>query len=194
MSAPLLKRLIADPRSAVTRAGTIANAAHLSPAFLDEVLARYAGTRLGRQEIDGEIIEDRPDALWSRAMIEASLPLKTAHARQISARRAGGGALCARPRQVCRAAEAGAGGSDVRLQPRRVVVGRLARPARCAGLGSDGINGAGVERAADQGIVNAGAVIKLAAWARREKCHICRTFCFSRTSSYFSFRASRYST
>jgi len=80
MSAPLLKRLIADPRSAVTRADTIANAAHLSPAFLDEVLARYAGTRLGRQEIDGEIIEDRPDALWSRAMIEASVPLKTVHA------------------------------------------------------------------------------------------------------------------
>jgi phage terminase large subunit-like protein len=69
---PLLKRLVADPRSAVTRAGTIANAAHLSPAFLDEVLARYAGTRLGRQEIDGEIIEDRPDALWSRAGIEAA--------------------------------------------------------------------------------------------------------------------------
>jgi phage terminase large subunit-like protein len=56
----------------VTRAGTQANAAHLSPAFLDEVLARYAGTRLGRQEIDGEIIEDRPDALWSRASIEAA--------------------------------------------------------------------------------------------------------------------------
>ena len=67
----LIKRLIADPRTAVTRAATHANAAHLSPAFLDEVLARYAGTRLGRQEIDGEIIEDRPDALWSRAMIEA---------------------------------------------------------------------------------------------------------------------------
>jgi phage terminase large subunit-like protein len=69
---PLLKRLIADPRTAVTRAATQANAAHLSPAFLDEVLARYAGTRLGRQEIDGEIIEDRSDALWSRATIEAS--------------------------------------------------------------------------------------------------------------------------
>jgi phage terminase large subunit-like protein len=68
----LLKRLIADPRTAVTRAGTIANAAHLSPAFLDEVLARYAGTRLGRQEIDGEIIEDRTDALWTRATIEAA--------------------------------------------------------------------------------------------------------------------------
>jgi phage terminase large subunit-like protein len=67
---PLIKRLVADPRTAVTRAGTQANAAHLSPAFIDEILARYAGTRLGRQEIDGEIIEDRADALWSRAMIE----------------------------------------------------------------------------------------------------------------------------
>jgi phage terminase large subunit-like protein len=68
----LIKRLLSDPRTAVTRAPTQANAAHLSPAFLDEVLARYAGTRLGRQEIDGEIIEDRPDALWTRAMIEAA--------------------------------------------------------------------------------------------------------------------------
>ena len=62
----LLKRLIADPSTALTRAGTQANARHLSPAFLDHVLERYAGTRLGRQEIDGEIVEDRPDALWSR--------------------------------------------------------------------------------------------------------------------------------
>jgi phage terminase large subunit-like protein len=36
------------------------------------VLARYSGTRLGRQEIDGEIIEERVDALWTRALIEAS--------------------------------------------------------------------------------------------------------------------------
>jgi phage terminase large subunit-like protein len=67
---PLLKRLIADPRTAVTRASTNANATHLAPSFLEEVIGRYAGTRLGRQEIDGEIIEDRPDALWSRAVIE----------------------------------------------------------------------------------------------------------------------------
>jgi len=68
----LIKRLIADPRSAVTRAATHANAAHLSPAFLTRVVERYAGTRLGRQEILGEIIEDRPDALWSRATIEGA--------------------------------------------------------------------------------------------------------------------------
>lgn len=66
----LLKRLIADPSTAVTHAATAANAFHLAPTFLKNVMARYAGTRLGRQELDGEIIEDRPDALWSRALLE----------------------------------------------------------------------------------------------------------------------------
>ena len=66
----LLKRLIADPATAVTHATTRANALNLAPAFLDTVVARYAGTRLGRQELDGEIVEDRADALWSRALIE----------------------------------------------------------------------------------------------------------------------------
>ena len=66
----LIKRLIGEPRTAVTRAATHVNAAHLSPAFLTHVVERYEGTRLGRQEILGEIIEDRADALWSREMIE----------------------------------------------------------------------------------------------------------------------------
>ena len=66
----LLKRLIADPATALTHASTRENAYHLSPAFIDTVFARYGGTRLGRQELDGELIEDRPDALWSRALIE----------------------------------------------------------------------------------------------------------------------------
>lgn len=67
----LIKRLMADPSTAVTRAPTRNNAYCLSPAFLKNVMARYAGTRLGRQELEGEIIEDRADALWSRAMLEA---------------------------------------------------------------------------------------------------------------------------
>src|SRR5690606_1405195 len=66
----LIKRLLADPTTAVTRAPTSANAFHLAPTFLKTVMARYAGTRLGRQELDGEIIDDRPDALWSRGLIE----------------------------------------------------------------------------------------------------------------------------
>jgi phage terminase large subunit-like protein len=67
----LLKRLIADPGSVVTRAATRANANNLAPTFLQTVMERYTGTRLGRQELDGEIIEDRPDALWSRALLES---------------------------------------------------------------------------------------------------------------------------
>ena len=69
---PLLKRLIADPMTVITRAATRANAMNLAPAFLETVVRRYAGTRLGRQELEGELIEDRPDALFPRAMIEAS--------------------------------------------------------------------------------------------------------------------------
>ncbi len=67
----LLKRLIEDPTSVVTRAATRANANNLAPTFLQTVMSRYVGTRLGRQELDGEIIEDRPDALWSRALLES---------------------------------------------------------------------------------------------------------------------------
>ncbi len=76
----LLKRLISDPRTAITRAGTAANAYNLAPAFIETVLSRYGGTRLGRQEIEGEIIEQRADALWSRVQldrcrVEAAPPL-----------------------------------------------------------------------------------------------------------------------
>ena len=66
----LIKRLIADPATAVTHAATQANAFNLAPAFLDTVLARYGGTRLGRQEIEGLVVDERADALWSRALIE----------------------------------------------------------------------------------------------------------------------------
>jgi phage terminase large subunit-like protein len=67
-----VKRLIADPATAVTCAATHANAHNLSPGFLAAVLRRYEGTQLGRQEILGEIIAERADALWTRAQIEAS--------------------------------------------------------------------------------------------------------------------------
>lgn len=69
---PLLKNLLADPRTAVTHAATNANAWNLAPAFLDAVVGKYAGTRLGRQELDGELIEERSDALWTRGMIDAA--------------------------------------------------------------------------------------------------------------------------
>ena len=66
----LLKKLMADPANAVTRASMRANAENLAPGFLRAIEERYGGTRLGRQEIDGAIVEERADALWSREMIE----------------------------------------------------------------------------------------------------------------------------
>jgi len=47
-----------------------ANAANLAPSFLSAVVGRYRGTRLGRQELEAELLEDRPDSLWPRALIE----------------------------------------------------------------------------------------------------------------------------
>jgi phage terminase large subunit-like protein len=68
---PLLRALAADPKTAVRRIRTEDNAKNLSPRFLDAMADRYGGTRLGRQELDGELITDRADALWSRARLEA---------------------------------------------------------------------------------------------------------------------------
>jgi phage terminase large subunit-like protein len=67
---PLLKRLMADPATALSRAATRSNAYHLAPSFLDAIVKRYAGTRLGRQELEGEWIDERGDGLWSRALLE----------------------------------------------------------------------------------------------------------------------------
>ena len=66
----LIKRLVDDPRTAVTHASTHANRTYLAPAFFDAVIGRYEGTQLGRQEIDGEVIEERLGTLWKREVIE----------------------------------------------------------------------------------------------------------------------------
>lgn len=67
---PLVKRLLSLKQAVVSHAPTRANAPFLAPGFLESVVGRYAGTRLGRQELDGELLEDRPDALWSREALE----------------------------------------------------------------------------------------------------------------------------
>ncbi|MDQ6436877.1 terminase family protein [Mesorhizobium sp. LHD-90] len=68
----LMKRLIADPKVIVTRLATVGNAKNLAPGFIAAVKERYGETRFGRQELDGELIEDREDALWSREQVEAA--------------------------------------------------------------------------------------------------------------------------
>ena len=67
---PIIKRLIKDPTTIDIRFSTMQNAENLSPIFLKRIQERYAGTRLGRQELEGEVLEDNPNALWQRDVIE----------------------------------------------------------------------------------------------------------------------------
>ncbi|CAH0340036.1 terminase family protein [Rhizobium sp. CECT 9324] len=80
---PLLKRLIADATTALTRISTAGNAGNLAPGFIAALDARYGGTRLGRQELDGELIEDRPDALWKRERLDEIVVKVTEPLRRI---------------------------------------------------------------------------------------------------------------
>ncbi len=66
----VLKRILDNPSTVVTHAPTEANRAYLAQSFLEEVRARYAGTRLGRQELDGVLLEDAEGAMWTMSMLE----------------------------------------------------------------------------------------------------------------------------
>lgn len=76
--AKMLRDLIADKRVArdgsalvrITRGSTYANAANLAEDFLAELRAKYEGTRLGRQELNAEILTDKPGALWTLTRLE----------------------------------------------------------------------------------------------------------------------------
>ena len=67
----VLKAILKNPSTVLTQAPTEANKAYLAASFLEEVRARYAGTRLGRQELDGVLLEDAEGALWTTAGLEA---------------------------------------------------------------------------------------------------------------------------
>lgn len=72
---PLVKRLVDEARRedgavAVTRGSTFENAENLPDAFVTAMRRNFASTRTGRQELDGELLEDIPGALWTRALLE----------------------------------------------------------------------------------------------------------------------------
>ena len=68
----VLKDLLKSPSTVVTHAPTEANRANLAGSFLEEVRARYRGTRLGRQELDGVLLADAEGALWTSEMLEGA--------------------------------------------------------------------------------------------------------------------------
>lgn len=67
----LIKRLLEDSHCTVTHGSTYENRANLAVAFFDQIITQYEGTRLGRQEINAEVLTDTPGALWTREMLDA---------------------------------------------------------------------------------------------------------------------------
>jgi phage terminase large subunit-like protein len=67
----VLKDLMQDATTVTTRSRTLDNAANLAPGFLKQVLRRYGHTALGRQELEGEIMDQLDGGLWRREQIAA---------------------------------------------------------------------------------------------------------------------------
>ena len=67
---PLIRRLLKDSGTVTTRGSTYDNAANLSPSFITAVRERYEGTRLGRQELYAEVLDDIEGALWNHAAVD----------------------------------------------------------------------------------------------------------------------------
>jgi len=65
-----LRQLLKDPMTVVTRGSTFDNRENLSSSFVQHMLRRYDGTRLGRQELYAELLEDVQGALWQREQID----------------------------------------------------------------------------------------------------------------------------
>ena len=70
----LIRELIAAPTTAVTTGSTYDNLANLAPAFAEQIIRKYEGTRLGRQELLAEILTDVPGALWTWAVLDNKQP------------------------------------------------------------------------------------------------------------------------
>lgn len=68
---PVIREIAADPKTVILRGSTFDNAANLPVQFLNRLRERYEGTRLGRQELHAEILDDLPGALFTRGMFDS---------------------------------------------------------------------------------------------------------------------------
>lgn len=66
----LLKDIILRSDTYITKGNTRENLANLAPPFVKAVIEKYANTRIGRQELDAELLDDTPGALWNRTMLD----------------------------------------------------------------------------------------------------------------------------
>jgi len=68
----IVKELIKDPDTVITRGSTYENKENLAASTLVTLQSKYENTRLGRQELFGEVLDDNPGALWTRTGIESA--------------------------------------------------------------------------------------------------------------------------
>lgn len=80
---PTLRAIMADSATAITRGSTYDNRANLAPAFFEQIVKKYENTRLGRQELNAELIDDVEGALWARNTLENSRSVKCENIRRI---------------------------------------------------------------------------------------------------------------
>lgn len=80
---PLIKELIKSKNVIVTRGSTYENRENLADAFFNAIIGKYEGTRLGRQELNAEILDDNPNALWNRKNIESNRVTKAPDLKRI---------------------------------------------------------------------------------------------------------------
>ncbi len=78
---PIIRALVKSAKTIITRGSTFDNAANLAPSALAQLREKYEGTRLGRQELSAEILDDIPGALWQRDNIDKT---RTAKAPQMA--------------------------------------------------------------------------------------------------------------
>lgn len=80
---PVLKEILAASDTVITRGSTMDNAGNLAQSFMKAIVDRYAGTRLGRQELNAEMLDDVPGALWTRDMLDATRIKDTPDLRRV---------------------------------------------------------------------------------------------------------------
>lgn len=66
----LIKELIKNPSTIITRGTTYSNKANLAESFFKQIITKYEGTRLGQQELEGKLLEESEEALWSRETLD----------------------------------------------------------------------------------------------------------------------------
>ena len=79
----LVRDLVRDPNTVVTRGSTYENRSNLAASFYTKIINKYEGTRLGRQELKAELLEDNPGALWKMKQIEETRVTKAPELKRI---------------------------------------------------------------------------------------------------------------